>query len=91
MSGLIQKIFVGLLTSIVSTSNHAKDLSLSNQKCMTHPALIKLHSNEYSQELHYYPFALLIDRCVKSCNTLNDLSSKVCVPNKTKDSNIRLF
>ena len=29
-----------------------------------------------------------LDRCVGSCNTLNDLSSKVCVPNKTEDLNL---
>ena len=47
--------------------------------------LIDLHSNECSQELHYYPFVVKLDRCVRSCNTLNDLSDKVCVPNKTED------
>ena len=26
--------------------------------------------------------------CVPSCNTLNDLSNKVCVPNKTEDLNL---
>ena len=41
--------------------------------------------NEYSQELHYYPFAVKLNRCVGSFNTLNDLSNKVYVPNKTED------
>ena len=30
---------------------------------MTQPTLINLHPNEYSQELHYYPFAVKSDRC----------------------------
>ena len=51
-------------------------MSLSNQKCMTQPSFINLHPNEYGQELHYCPY-------VASCNTLNDLSNKVCVPDKT--------
>ena len=54
MLGLIKKIFIGLLTCIVSASNHAKCLSLNNQKCMTHPTLFNLHPNENSQEFHYY-------------------------------------
>ena len=58
---------------------------------MIQPTLIKLHPNEYSQELHYYPFAVKLDRWVGSCNTLNDLSNKVCVPNKTEDSNLSVF
>ena len=30
---------------------------------------INLHPNEYSQELHYYPFTDKLNRCVGSCNT----------------------
>ena len=58
---------------------------------MIQPILINLHLNEYSQEFHYYPFAVKLDRCVGSCNTLNDLSNKVCIPNKTEDLNLSVF
>ena len=40
-------MFTGILTSIESTSNHTKCMLLSNQKCMTQPTLINLHSNEW--------------------------------------------
>ena len=91
MFEIILKMFVVLLSSVVNTSNHTKCVSLSNQKCMIQPTLINLHSNEYSQEFHYYPFLVRLDRCVGSCNTLNDFSNKVCVPNKTEDLNLRVF
>ena len=84
MFGLIKKIFTGLLTGIVSASNHTKCMLLSNQKCMTLPTLINSHPNECSYEFHYYRFAVKLDRCFGSCNTLNDLSNKVCVPDKTR-------
>ena len=42
---------------------------------MTRPTLINLHPNEYSQELHYYPFTVKLDKSVASCNTPNDLSN----------------
>ena len=58
MFGFIKKIFIGLETNLVSTSNHTKCVSLSNQKYEIKPTLIKLHPNEYSQELHNYPFAV---------------------------------
>ena len=87
MFGLIKKIFIGLLTGIASVSTHTKCMSLRNQKCMTEHTLINLHPNEYGQEFHYYPFAVKLNRCVGSCNTPNDLSNKVCAPNKTKDLN----
>ena len=58
---------------------------------MIQPTFINLHPNECSQEFHYYLFAVKLDRCVGSCNTLNDLSNKVCVPNKTEDLNTSIF
>ena len=57
----------------------------------TQPTLISLHPNEYSQELHYYPFAINLGRCAGSCNTLNDLSNKVCFANETEYLNLRVF
>ena len=75
-------MFVVLLTNIVNASKHTKCVSLSYQKCKIQPTLINLYVNEYSQEFHYYPFAVKLDRCVGSCNSLNDLSNKVSVPNK---------
>ena len=65
MFGLIKKIFMRLLISIVSGSNHTKYVSLSNQKCMIQATLINLHPNKYSQELHYYPFVVKLDRSCK--------------------------
>ena len=55
------------------------------------PTLIDLYSNENSQEFPYSPFVVIFDRCVGSCNSLNDLSNKVCVPNKTEDLNLSVF
>ena len=91
MFGLIKKMFIGLITGLVIGSNHIKCLQLSNQKCITQPILVNLHPNEYKQELHYYPFAFKLYRCVGSCNTLNDFSNKVCVSNKTEDLNVSVL
>ena len=88
MFGIIKKMIIVLLSSIVNASSHRKCTSLSNQKCEIHPTLINLHPDEYSKELHYYPFAVKLDKCVGSCNNLNDLSSKVFVPSKTEDLNL---
>ena len=32
-----------------------------------------------------------LNKCVGICNTLNDLTNKVCVPNKIENSNLNLF
>ena len=70
MIGIIKKMFILVLSSIVNASNHTKCVSLSNQKCKIQPTLINLRPNEYNQEFHYYPFAIKLDRCAGSCKTL---------------------
>ena len=91
MFGIIKKMFIVLLASIVNASNHTKCMSLNNQKCIIQRTLIHLHPKEYSQDFHYYPFAVKLDRCVGSCNTLNDLYNKACIPNKTEDLNLSML
>ena len=91
MFGIFKKMFIVLLTSIVNASIRTKYVSLSNQKCEIQPTLINLHFNDYNQEFHYYPLAVKLDRCVGSCNTLNDLSNKAYAPNKTEDLNLSVF
>ena len=54
-------------------------------------ALMNLHPNEYTQQFHYFPFAVRLDRCIVSCSTFNDFCNKVCVLNKTEDLNLSVF
>ena len=88
---LSKKIFIRLFTGLVNASNYTKCVSFTNQKCTTYPTLINLHPNECTQELHYSAFKLNLDRCMGNCNTLNDLSNKVCVPSKTENLNLSVF
>ena len=59
-------MFIVFVTSIVNASNHTKCISINNKKCEIQCTLTNLHPNEYSQELHYYPFAVRLDKCVGS-------------------------
>ena len=45
-------------------------MSLGNQKFMNQTTLINLYPNQYSQELHYNPFAVKLDMCAGTCNAL---------------------
>ena len=58
MFTFIKKIFIGLL-SVFNPFSYTKCISLSNHKCDIQPTFINLHPNEYSPELHYYPFAVI--------------------------------
>ena len=84
-------MFIALLTGLVNVSDHTKCVSVSNQKCMIQAILTNLHPNDHSQEFHYYPISVKLDRCVGNCNTVIDLSIKVCIPNKTEDLNLSFF
>ena len=99
MFGLIKQAFISLLSfsgsslaSTVNAPNHTKCISLNNQQCMTQPSLVNLQPNdEYIEGLCYHLFAVNLDKCMRSCNTLNDPCNKVCVPNITKDLNLSVF
>ena len=91
MFGIIKKMLIVLLASIVNDSNHTKSVSLSYQKYKIQPTLINLHPNEESQKLHYYPFAVKLEKCVGICYNVNYLSNKVCAPNETKVLSIHGF
>ena len=97
MFGLIKQVFIRLLyfnkslSSIANTPDHLKCISFNNQPCMTQPTLINLHPNEYIDKLRDYPFPVNLDRCMGSCNTLNDLSNKVCIPDETEDLSLSPF
>ena len=49
MLGIIKKMFIVLLASIVTASYHTKSVSLSNKKLKIQRTLINLHPNEYNQ------------------------------------------
>ena len=49
--------------------------------------LIDLNLND----LLYYQFMIRLVRCNGSCNTLDNSSTKICLPNKTKDVNAKVF
>ena len=77
---------------MVNVSNHTKCLLMNNQQCKTQPTLTEIHLiNEYIQGLSYYPFAVSLNRCIGSCNNLNDLSNRVSVLNKKRRSKFKCF
>ena len=41
--------------------------------------------------IHYDQFEVRLHRRIGSFNTINDLSNKVCVPNKTQDLNLSVL
>ena len=88
MFRLIKKVFIVLLSLIrllasMVVSDYAKWLSLNNEPYMIRPTLIDLNHDEYKQGWCYYPFMVNWDRCNGGCNTIDDPSGRIYVPNKT--------
>ena len=42
-------------------------------------------------ELNFYLFMISLDKCNGSCNDIDDLSTKMCVPCETKGVNVKVF
>ena len=44
-----------------------------------------------SAEFKYYPFMISLDKYSGSCNSVDDLSTKICVLTETKDIYVKVF
>ena len=62
-------------------------MSLNNEPCMLKRFLIDLNLFE----LNYYPFMTSLDQFSGNCNFVDDLTTKICVPSKTKDVNVKVL
>ena len=62
-------------------------MSLINEPYMIRPTLTDLNPIQ----LNYYIFMISLDKCNGSCNVIDDLPTKLCVPNKIKGINAEVF
>ena len=64
-----------------------KCVSLDNQPCKSRPTFVNIKSDETL----FCPFTVNVNKCGESCNTIDDSHARVCVPNKVKNINVKLF
>ena len=74
--------FIGL-----SRVNPLKCISISRQECKSRPVIMNINSNERS----FYPYSILVNKCIGSWNDINDLYAKLRVLDVIKDMNIKVF
>ena len=72
---------------MTKVSDRTKHTSLNSEPCLARPTLIGLNSNK----LQYYLFMVSLDVCNGSCNTYDDLSNRICIPNKIQNVNLTVF
>ena len=88
---LLYYCFSRSISNTANTPDHVKCISWNNQQRLNQPTIINVPPDEYMEGLSYYSFAVNLDRCMKSCNTLSNLFNEICVPNKTEDLNLSVF
>ena len=67
--------------------NALKCVPMNNQECKVRPEIININSNEAL----FYPFSVKISKCSGICNNINDSYAKLCVPNVSKNMNVKAF
>lgn len=81
--GLVGQAIIGLLRFIRSLA--AKCIPLNNKPCIASSTFTDLTPNKYSRALRHYLYMVSWDECDGSCSTLDDLPSRICIPNRAAD------
>ena len=69
--------------------NALECVSVVNQKCMSRPKILNV--NEGIGEALFYPYNVLVNKCSESCDTLDNLMSKICVLKIIKNVNMKVY
>ena len=82
---IIKQVFIVSLNFNISLTTTC--LSLSDEPCMVRATLIDLSPIELKHS------SLMVSQDIRSgsCNSGNDLSTKMCVPSETEDRNVNAF
>ena len=76
------------LFSIIKTKA-LECVSVVNRECMPRPNILDV--NEGIGEALFYPYNVLVNKCSESCNTLDDPIARICVPNISKNVNMKFY
>ena len=85
MFQFIKKCLFAVSTFLTSV-NSLICISMANKECKVRPELVNVNSNEPV----FYPFSIKTSKRSGSCNNINDLYAKTCVPD-VKDLNVKVF
>ena len=60
---------------------------MNNEPCKARPFRIDLNP----AELKYYRFIIFLNKFSESCNIVDDISTKICIPSKANYVNVKAF
>ena len=87
--GLLKGVcFTGLaFLSTLANANLLSCISMNNQGCKIRPEIVNINSKESI----FFPVSIKASKCSISCNNINNLHAKLCVPDVVKDFNVIAF
>ena len=82
MFNLIKKVMILVLSAISAVSPNC--LLLKDQKCEVRKMIV---DNDYMT----FPYQIKVDKCVGSCNDVENPYFKVCLPDIVKNISVKVF
>ena len=89
MCGFIKKCFfteISVFRCNTLNVNSLECVSMNNQECKIRSEIINVNTNEPM----FYP-SITINKYKGSCNAINDPYAKLCVPDTTKNINVKVL
>ena len=80
-------IYFMILFGSLSQANSLEYISMKNEECKVRPEIVNINTNNPI----FYPFSIKVNKCNDSCNNINDPYARVCVPDTTKNLNVKVF
>ena len=88
MFGFIKKVILTVLSWVNPLSvNLLSCISMSNQRLRTRPQVVNVNGDEPA----FFPFSIKTSKCSASCNNINYPYAKLCVPDVSKNLNVKVF
>ena len=89
MSGFIKKRVFTKLAHLwaLPSVNSLSCISKNNLECTVRPKIVTVNSKEPV----FFPFSIERNKCSSSCDNINKLHAKFCVPNIVKNLNVRVL
>ena len=92
--GFVKKLFfVGLTILPGFTNTNSLNaiplncISMNNHKCKTRSQVVNVNGDEPV----LFPFSIETSKCSDSCNNINYLYAKICVPDVEKNLNVKVW
>ena len=89
MFRFIKQIFFSatMLFSSLLGVNSLECISIKNEECKVRPEIVHINSNNPI----FYPFSIKVNKCTGNRNNINDPYARICVPDATKNLNVKVF